>query len=91
MRNAAAIEWLYRQDSYTNAIYGHAASLSAAEGRCVSCRGRSSTLDARALCLRCIAKRRPDPSAIVLFRPMRLGAPSPSQPSSPKIDPPHKQ
>jgi hypothetical protein len=63
--------WLYRLDSYTNAEHGHARSLLAVQDVCVGCGGRAVNPDVSGFCPRCSAKRRPDQTEVILFRPLR--------------------
>ena len=70
--------WLHHLDTYTNAEFGRARSLLTIRGECVACGGEAPSPDISGLCVKCAAKRRPDHSEVVLFRPLRkqpVGAP----------------
>jgi hypothetical protein len=66
-----ATQWLYRLDSYTNAVFGRSRTLSAMHDLCVACNGPLPAGSADGLCSRCAAQRQPDTTEIVLFRPLR--------------------
>ncbi len=64
-----AARWLHRLDSYTNAEFGRARTLSAIEDVCVACSRQAIKTDTSGLCPTCVAQRQPDNANIVLFRP----------------------
>ena len=68
---AELLTWLHQLDSYTNAEFGRARSLAAMRGECVACGGEARDTGTSGLCATCAAKRRPDHSEVVLFRPLR--------------------
>ena len=74
VRSLDAAEWLYRLDSYTNAEFGRARTLSAIEDVCVACGKRTTETNVGGLCRACAAQRQPDTANIVLFRPRRTGS-----------------
>jgi hypothetical protein len=69
-----AMQWLYRLDSYTNAVFGRSRTLSAGHGHdaCVACAGPMPAQGSVGLCPKCAAQREPDTTEIVLFRPLRV-------------------
>jgi hypothetical protein len=67
-----AMQWLYRLDSYTNAIFGRSRTLSASHESCVACAGSIPVPSPNGLCPKCAAQREPDTTEIVLFRPLRV-------------------
>lgn len=69
------VNWLYHLDSYTNAVFGHARSLLAIRDVCIGCGGTAAHPDVSGLCYACAAKRRPDHTDVILFRPLRRHAP----------------
>ena len=73
-RTLGVAQWLYHLDSYTNAEFGAARSLEAIRDACVGCGGPTSEPDLSGLCRTCAAKRRPDHTEVVLFRPLRSRA-----------------
>ena len=64
------LEWLRRLDSYTNAEFGRERTGCARDGVCVACGTSDSSPTAVGLCASCLARRAPDQSEVVLFRPM---------------------
>jgi len=56
----ALLDWLHQLDSYTNATYGRARSLSAVRLECVSCARPATAVDAVGRCRRCAAERASD-------------------------------
>jgi hypothetical protein len=62
--------WLHRLDSYTNAEYGRPLSLSTDDGQCVACGGTAIGPGLEGVCRACAAKRKPDSTEVLLFRPM---------------------
>jgi hypothetical protein len=66
-----AMQWLYRLDSYTNAVFGRSRTLSTGQESCVACAGPMTAPSANGLCPKCMAQREPDTAEIVLFRPLR--------------------
>ena len=66
-----ATRWLYRLDSYTNAVFGRSHSLATKHDLCVACNGAVTSVTPDGLCPRCEAQRQPDTTEIVLFRPLR--------------------
>ena len=64
-----AARWLHRLDSYTNAEFGRARTLSAIEDVCVACSRQAVKTDVSGLCPTCVAQRQLDSANIVLFRP----------------------
>ena len=66
-----AMEWLYRLDSYTNAVFGRSRTLSTNHESCVACAGPMTAPSVSGLCPKCVAQREPDDTEIVLFRPLR--------------------
>ena len=71
MRNSHLTDWLCHLDSYTNAEFGMSRTLAAIHDACVGCGDRVSDPDVRGLCRTCVAKRRPDNTEVILFRPLR--------------------
>jgi hypothetical protein len=67
--------WLHRLDSYTNAEYGRPLTLSVEDGLCVAC-GAVTPLGPDGACRACAAKRRPDSSEVLLFRPVKRRDPA---------------
>ena len=72
--NPEAAQWLHQLDSYTNAEFGRARTLSAMEAVCVACNREAATPDISGLCPTCAAQRQPDSSSIVLFRPRKISS-----------------
>ena len=72
--NPEAAQWLHQLDSYTNAEFGRARTLSAHEAVCVACSGQAGPTDISGLCPTCAAQRQPDTSSIVLFRPRKISS-----------------
>ena len=66
-----ATQWLYRLDSYTNAVFGRSRTVSTGQDSCVACAGPMPADSAAGLCPKCAAQREPDTTEIVLFRPLR--------------------
>jgi hypothetical protein len=71
-----ATKWLYRLDSYTNAVFGRPRTLSVINDSCVACSGPLTAASANGLCPKCLAQRQPDTTEIVLFRPLRGNKPT---------------
>jgi hypothetical protein len=71
MSSDETTDWLYRLDSYTNAVFGRPRTLSIVHGSCVACNGPLAAPEPTGLCPRCAAQRVPDNTEIVLFRPLR--------------------
>ena len=78
MRNTELTNWLRRLDSYTNAEFGQSRTLAAIHDRCVACDCTATAPDIGGLCTVCAAKRRPDYTEVVLFRPLRRREPTPA-------------
>ncbi len=76
-----AAQWLYRLDSYTNAEFGRARTLSAIEDVCVACNRQATTTNISGLCRTCAAQRQADTANIVLFRPRKISRPADPEPS----------
>jgi hypothetical protein len=76
MRSGDLTDWLRRLDSYTNAEFGHARTLSAISDQCVACGATTREPDVFGLCNQCAAKRRPDQTEVILFRPLRRREPA---------------
>jgi hypothetical protein len=68
VRSPDAAQWLHGLDSYTNAEFGRARTLSGSESMCVACSREAGTTDASGLCPTCVTQRQPDTTTIVLFR-----------------------
>jgi hypothetical protein len=66
-----AMQWLYQLDSYTNSVFGRPRTLSVILESCVACSAPLSEPGPDGLCQKCVAQRQPDPTEIVLFRPLR--------------------
>lgn len=79
MRNPNLTDWLHRLDSYTNAEFGQARTLAAIRDACIACGGDAPDPDIGGLCKKCAAKRRPDNTEVILFRPLRRRAPAPNE------------
>ena len=71
-----ATQWLYRLDSYTNAVFGRSRTLTTGHDACVACAVPLPTPSTNGLCPKCVAKREPDMTEIVLFRPLRAPKPT---------------
>lgn len=72
--------WLHQLDSYTNLEYGRPLTLSTEEGQCVACGGLASPPGPEGVCRTCAAKRKPDSTEVLLFRPVKRRGPSEPQP-----------
>ena len=73
--SAEATQWLHRLDSYTNAVFGRARTLSATEDMCVACSRQATTINISGLCRTCVAQRLADTANIVLFRQRKTSRP----------------
>jgi len=73
-----AKHWLHQLDSYTNAEFGLPRTLLAIQRACVACGGDAPEPDISGLCAKCAAKRRADDGEVVLFRPLRRLASTPT-------------
>jgi hypothetical protein len=76
-----AAQWLHRLDSYTNAVFGRARTLSAIEDVCVACSRQATTTNISGLCRTCAAQRQADTANIVLFRPRKTHRPADHEPA----------
>jgi hypothetical protein len=76
--NPDAARWLHRLDSYTNAEFGRARTLSAMDAVCVACSREAAAVHISGLCSTCAAQRQPDNSSIVLFPRKRASVTTPS-------------
>ena len=76
LRSDEATKWLYRLDSYTNAVFGRPRTLSVINDSCVACGGPLPAASPNGLCPRCLAQRQPDTTEIILFRPLRGNKPT---------------
>ena len=76
MTQPSLLAWLHGLDSYTNAEFGRAVTLSGSHVECVACGVRATPLGPNGWCEKCEAKRRPDDTEIVLFRALRRATPT---------------
>ena len=54
------VQWLQRLDSYTNAEFGRARTLSAIQDLCVACDRPVTAPSVNGLCRLCVAQRQPE-------------------------------
>ena len=77
-----ATQWLHRLDSYTNAEFGRARTLSAMDVECVACSRYATTTNISGLCRTCVAQRQTDTANIVQFRQRKTNRPADSETSN---------
>ena len=71
------VRWLHQLDTYTNAEFGRARTLSSVAEECVACGRTQVQTDEFGLCAPCARRREPYDGEIVLFRPKVRRTPQP--------------
>jgi hypothetical protein len=75
MASSPLTDWLHSLDSYTNAEFGRSLTHAGTREECVACGAAVPSAGADGLCAKCVEKRRPDHTEIVLFRALRRPTP----------------